>query len=160
MELKVIVYILIAIGYLIFNGYKKLKLPPENKGEPYQPETKRPIDPIEELIQELKGGKDLSKIDEEKLRDQERRRKVMEGESLEEINEEAELFTYESLEDERARFKQYEGYVVESSSFSSTENSGDTIKYDYNAESIARKKRKIDIKKALVSSVILNRKYI
>ena len=53
MEGKFIVYIVIAVGYLIFNGYKKLKLPPENKGEPYQPETKRPIDPIEELIQEI-----------------------------------------------------------------------------------------------------------
>lgn len=159
MEGKFIVYIVIAVGYLIFNGYKKLKLPPENKGEPYQPETKRPIDPIEELIQELKGGKDLSELEEEKRRDQERRRKVMEGESLEEINE-GEVFTYESLEDERARFKQYEGYVDEPSLAPKDENLEDTIKYDYNAETTQSKKRKFDIKKAVVANAILKRKYI
>jgi hypothetical protein len=159
MEGKFIVYIVIAIGYLIFNGYKKLKLPPENKEESYQPETKKPIDPIEELIQEFKGGKDLSELEEEKLRDKEKRRMVMEGESLEEI-EEGEIFTYESLEDERSRFKRFEGYVDEPNLSINDENLEDTIKYDYNAELSQKKKNKLDIKKAVVSSVILNRKYI
>ncbi len=157
MEGKIIVYVLIAVGYLIFNGYKKLKLPPENKGETYQPETDKKMDPIEELLKELKGGTDLSEMEEEKLRDKERRKKVLEGESLEEIVEET--FTYETLEDERNRFKAYEGYVADAP-LEAAENSSDTIKYDYNETVLAKKKRKIDIKKAFASSVLINKKYI
>ena len=161
MEFKVIMYVLIGIGYVVYNLYKKLNVPPPSKKEQdysdsdeIEREVKAPVfksaqEIIEEIRQQNKSASGTSTPEEKAVK--ERQPPVFdegvqngEEETAKLLKEQERLLAIANREGRGKKEKT---------------NHLDSIHlFDYDKDKkLSRKKRKIDLKQAMIYDVVFNR---